>query len=197
MHRLVLATRNAHKAREFVQILGPGFSVTDLTGMNDLPEVEENGASFEENAILKALAVSNVLPGLVVSDDSGLEVVALHGAPGVRSARYAGESATDEENVAKLLSEIRAADPGEKERCARFCCTLALADAGKILRTFHGAVNGVIVSGARGERGFGYDPVFAPERYAQTFAELGVNVKNRISHRAEAIARLREYLTSP
>ena len=193
MPRLILATRNAHKTREFAEILGGGFVVSDLTGMENVPLVEETGATFEENAILKALSASRSLPGFVVSDDSGLEVALLGGAPGVRSARYAGENATDGENVAKVLAELRKKGAATRECAACFQCVLALAEAGEIVRTFHGTVRGSIVPRPRGARGFGYDPIFVPEGHAQTFAELGGAVKNRLSHRAQAIARLRDY----
>lgn len=192
-HRLILATRNAHKTRELAQTLGSGFVVSDLTGMRNISVVEETGETFEENAVLKALSASRSLPGLVVSDDSGLEVALLNGAPGVRSARYAGEHATDAENIARVLAELRQTNAPTAEWTACFQCILVLADAGKIVRTFHGTVRGVIVSKPRGTHGFGYDPIFVPEGYGQTFAELGDAVKNRISHRAQAIARLREH----
>ena len=191
MHRLILATRNAHKTREFAEILGGGFVVCDLTGMENVPVVEETGATFEENAILKALSASRCVSGLVVSDDSGLEVALLGGAPGVRSARYAGENATDGENVAKVLAELRKTGAAMPEYAACFHCVLALAEAGEIVHTFHGTVRGAIVPTPRGARGFGYDPIFIPEGYTETFAELGDAVKNGISHRARAIARLR------
>ena len=196
MVRLILATRNAHKTHEFAEILGPGFVVSDLNEVKEIPRVKETGETFEENAILKAGAISSCFPGLVVSDDSGLEVEALQGMPGVRSARYAGEGATDRENVAKLLDALRTADASREERTARFRCVIALAEAGKLLRTFKGAVRGSIVLEARGGGGFGYDPVFVPEGHSATFAELGEVVKNQISHRARAIAQLRAYLAA-
>ncbi len=123
---LLLATRNAHKTREFAEILGPGFSVTDLRTAADVPRIEETGATFEENAVLKATAVARAVAALVVADDSGLEVGALGGAPGVRSARYSGENATDRKNLAKLLADLA----GVKNRQARFCCALAVAREG-------------------------------------------------------------------
>lgn len=196
MVRLILATRNAHKTREFAEILGPGFVVSDLNEVKEIPRVKETGETFEENAILKAGAISNCFPGLVASDDSGLEVEALQGRPGVRSARYAGEGATDRENVDKLLEDLRGVGMLGQERPARFRCVIALAQAGNILRTFNGVVEGVIVTEPSGGHGFGYDPVFVPEGQAATFAELGKVVKNQISHRARAIAQLRAYLAS-
>lgn len=193
MMQLLLATRNAHKTAEFAKILGPGFGVSDLTSLRDLPDTEETGSTFEENATLKAMAATTATDVLVVADDSGLEVDALGGAPGIYSARYSGPSATDHENVAKLLRDlhgIRAASP----TVARFCCALVLARDGRKLAAFHGTIEGAIVDSPRGSDGFGYDPVFVPNGFSQTFAELGDEVKNRISHRAAAIAKLRSYL---
>lgn len=193
MHNLLLATRNAHKTAEFAEILGSEFAVTDLRSVADFPEVEETGATFAENAALKALAASRRTGGFVVADDSGLEVDALGGAPGIYSARYAGAHARDADNVEKLLSELAKLD-AEAERQARFVCALALARDGELLAGFEGAVEGRITTSPQGSGGFGYDPVFVPDGYEQTFAQLGADVKNRISHRARAISRLREYL---
>jgi len=192
VHRLLLATRNSHKTREFAEILGAGFTVHDLVDAVELPEVEETGLTFEANAILKAIEASKIFQGLVVADDSGLEVDALNGAPGIYSARYAGERATDAANVAKLLSELTERDPGLHS--ARFRCSLALAQAGTLLETFDGVVEGIIVDAPRGRGGFGYDPVFQPRGFDQTFGELSPVEKNRISHRAQAIRALRSTL---
>ncbi|MGZ5553195.1 MAG: RdgB/HAM1 family non-canonical purine NTP pyrophosphatase [Chthoniobacterales bacterium] len=190
--RLILATRNAHKTREFAQILGAEFVVSDFSKLRAFAEVEEIGDTFEANAIIKAIAASRVVQGFVVADDSGLVVPALRGEPGVRSARYAGERASDQENVAKLLKELEARRITKPDAC--FSCALALARNGKMLAVFHGRVDGVITDAPRGENGFGYDPVFVPIGFARTFAELGDEIKNRMSHRARAIAQLREYL---
>ena len=194
MLHLLLATRNAHKTEEFAAILGEEFALSDLSDAEDVPEVEETGTSFEENARLKALAASAHTSELVIADDSGLEVAALSGAPGVYSARYAGEKATDAENVAKLLAELERIDPLAENRAARFCCAIAVARAGSILDVVIGTVAGQIVDTPRGDRGFGYDPVFVPTGYDETFAELGETTKNRISHRAVATAELRRRL---
>lgn len=193
MHRLLLATRNPHKTREFAAILGPEFVLRDLSRETELPVVEETGATFSENAILKAVATSKHFSGVVVADDSGLEVDALKGAPGVYSARYAGEGATDKQNVAKLLKEL-AARPYQRPYSARFRCVLALAREGEVLRTAEGVAHGTIVDAPRGSRGFGYDPVFQPSGSSQTFGELAPGEKHQISHRAQAIRLLREYL---
>lgn len=193
MHQLLLATRNSHKTREFAAILGAGFVVRDLSDGSEAPEVEETGATFAENAILKAVTISKQFSETVVGDDSGLEVAALGGAPGVYSARYAAANATDEENIARLFSELRrsaAAPPFT----ARFRCVLALARRGEVLGTFEGVVEGTIVDSPRGTGGFGYDPVFQPAGFTETFAELSAAEKNRISHRARATELLRAAL---
>jgi XTP/dITP diphosphohydrolase len=190
MPRLLLATRNAHKTREFAEILGAEFVVRDLSRESDVPAIEETGTTFTENAILKTVRTSRQFEGMVVADDSGLEVDALNGAPGVYSARYAGPDAADADNVARLLREIRMG-AGSGPVVARFRCVLALAENGKLLGTFEGAVEGTIVRAPRGSSGFGYDPVFQPIGYDKTFAELSATEKNAISHRANAIRALR------
>jgi XTP/dITP diphosphohydrolase len=187
-HCLTLATRNSHKTREIQEILGPEFAVSDLSGRADIPEVAETGRTFEENAILKAVAVSQHVPGTVLADDSGLEVDVLGDAPGVFSARYSGQSGDDSQNVIKLLREITRADPNKQNRRANFRCVLAAACAGELLKTFIGDVAGKIIESPRGAGGFGYDPVFVPQGFDQTFAELPEAVKNRTSHRARAVA---------
>jgi len=191
---LVVATHNRHKTREIQHILGPEFKVRDLRAHADVSEIRESGTSFEENAKLKALAASKQLPALVIADDSGLEVDALGGAPGVYSARYAGASATDRDKIDKLLRElarVRATDDGRR---ARFRCVVALARNGHLLETFEGIVEGSIADEARGDSGFGYDPIFIPEGLKQTFGELPTQVKNTISHRAKAIRALADRL---
>ena len=192
MHQLLLATRNPHKTREFAEILGAGFDVHDLADAVELPVVEETGLTFEANAALKAVEASKHFQGLVVADDSGLEVDALDGAPGIYSARYAGEHASGAANVARLLGELAECAPGL--RSARFRCSLALAQAGTLLETFDGVIEGTIVDTPRGRGGFGYDPVFQPHGFDQTFGELSAVEKSRISHRAQAIRALRSAL---
>ena len=191
---LVVATRNRHKMREIQHILGPEFKVRDLGVHPDVSEIRESGTSFEENATLKALAASRQLPALVIADDSGLEVDALGGAPGIYSARYAGASATDRDKIDKLLRElarVRATDDGHR---ARFRCVVALARNGDLLGIFEGTVEGRITDTARGDSGFGYDPIFVPDGFEQTFGELSEEVKNTISHRAKAIRAVAEKL---
>ena len=191
---LLVATRNAHKAREFREILGGQFEVHDLSTNPKIPETIESGKTFAENAILKAVAVSKQHPGLVIADDSGLEVDALGGEPGIFSARYAGNRPTDNENVAKLLRELARVDSPREQRGARFCCVIALAHDGELLNTFDGVAEGGIVDSPRGKQGFGYDPVFVPNGFAETFAELSADRKNRISHRAKALEKVKQYL---
>jgi XTP/dITP diphosphohydrolase len=194
VHPLLLATRNSHKTREFAEILGADFAIRDLSRESELPVIEETGATFAENAALKAMATSKQFPGvLVVGDDSGLEVDALNGAPGVYSARYAGEGASDIQNVAKLLAELRE-HASSRPSAARFRCVLALAKEGESLASFEGVVEGTIVEAPRGSDGFGYDPVFQPLGSTRTFAELSPATKNEISHRARAIQLLRANL---
>jgi len=189
MRQLLVATRNKHKTREFVEILGADFAVRDLSG-EQAAVLEETGATFVENAILKALGISKRFPGLVVADDSGLEVDALGGAPGVFSARYAGRNASDSENITKLLSALRKF-PNTEPFVGRFRCVLAVAREGELLNTVEGVIEGTIVDSPRGNFGFGYDPVFQPIGFGQTFGELPWETKNKISHRAEAIRALR------
>jgi len=191
---LLVATRNRHKTREIQHILGPEFKVRDLGVHPDVPEIRESGTSFQENATLKALAASRQLPALVIADDSGLEVDALGGAPGIYSARYAGANATDKDRIDKLLRElarVRATDDGRR---ARFRCVVALARNGDLLGTFEGTVEGRITDKARGDSGFGYDPIFVPDGCEQTFGELPAQAKNAISHRAKAIRALADTL---
>jgi XTP/dITP diphosphohydrolase len=188
--QLIVATRNAHKTREIEQIVGSGLAVRDLTAHPEISEIRESGTSFEENAKLKAMAVSKKLPGLVIADDSGLEVEALEGAPGIQSARYAGVNASDKEKIAKLLRQLAKGD----QRDARFCCVLAVARDGHVLATFEGVVEGKIAERPCGSDGFGYDPIFIPDGFEETFAELPEEVKNSISHRAKAIRKLQAKL---
>jgi XTP/dITP diphosphohydrolase len=197
---LLLATHNQHKSREFRELLGNDFNIIDLTSFPEITLPEETGRTFEENATLKAMAVSKLRDTsraedrLIVADDSGLEVDALGGAPGVFSARYAGEHGNAGANINKLLRELNVGNVADEKRSARFRCVIALARDGKLLGTFEGAVEGNIVDPPRGTGGFGYDPVFQPDGFAQTFAEMPSELKNKISHRAQAIAALREAL---
>ena len=190
MIELSLATRNAHKTREIQEILGPKFAVRDLRACPEMSDTDESGTSFEENAMLKALAASKNLPGFVAADDSGLLVDALGGAPGIYSARYAGANATESEKINKLLRKLARVGAGDDGRRARFECVVALARNGNLLGTFEGVVEGRIAFRRRGDGGFGYDPIFIPGGFEETFGELSAEVKNTISHRAKAIRAL-------
>jgi XTP/dITP diphosphohydrolase len=191
--KLLLATHNSNKTREFAQLLGVEFCIRDLSALRDLLEIAETGRSFEENAAIKATAVSKLCRNqVVIADDSGLEVDALEGAPGVFSARYSGERANDEENVNKVLRELR----GVTNRSAGFQC--AVVKNGGMITTVTGRIAGTITESPRGENGFGYDPIFVPEGFAETFAELSPETKNKISHRAAAVrALIRYFNTAP
>ena len=204
MPRLILASRNAHKAEEIAAILGDGFTVQTLAKFPAAPEVVEDGDTFAANAVKKATetaawfgnqALGQARPDFVLADDSGLAVDALGGAPGVRSARYAGgdSNAPDAANNAKLLRELDGVPDGN--RGAQFQCVLALAALGQAaeVRTFDGMCRGRIAQTQSGQGGFGYDPLFIPDGHNLSFAELGRDVKNRISHRARALAKLADH----
>ena len=195
---LVVATGNAHKTAEIAAMLGARFDeVRDLRAFPDLPPADETGATFAENAALKALAISRALPAmLVLADDSGIEVDALDGCPGVYSARYAGPGATDADNRRKLLAELEAEGARGKARTARFRCVLVLARGGEILHSCDGAVEGILANGEKGAGGFGYDSLFIPEGYCETFGQLPESTKNAFSHRARAMEKLIAWLDS-
>jgi XTP/dITP diphosphohydrolase len=194
MQTLLIATRNAHKTREIGQMLGSGWRVSDLLSMAHSPTVEETGNTFDENAILKALAISRVFTGLVLADDSGLEVDALGGAPGVKSARFAGPTADDTANRRALIRRLKNL-PGDRFT-ARFRCVMVLATQGELLGSFEGIVEGQVIAEERGSGGFGYDPLFIPQGYAETFGELQPEIKNSLSHRGRALAKVLEFLRS-
>ncbi len=190
---IYLATANEDKVREFSSILVGGRADVELKSANTIggmPEVEETEDSFESNARLKANALREIAPfdGWVLADDSGLEVDALGGKPGVLSARYAGESASYEENNEKLLGEL--AWVSEENRSARFVCCLVLLGPSDEEQIFRGVCEGAISDRPQGGSGFGYDPLFVPAGYSESFAELGSKVKDAISHRARAIEAL-------
>jgi XTP/dITP diphosphohydrolase len=191
MFEILAATRNRHKIEEFKKLLSEqGVDIIGLDDIEGSPDTVEDGKSFEENARKKALEASNFAEMAAFADDSGLEVEALNGAPGIHSARYAGENATNEERIAKLLKELE----GVENRNAKFVCALAIANEGEIIETFRGEVKGKIIDAPRGEHGFGYDPVFVPDGYDKTFAELGPEIKDKISHRARATQEAIDYI---
>lgn len=190
--RLYSATTNPGKLREFQLALADSWVVEPLPGLASLPPCAETGTTFEENAVQKALYYSKHHSGLLFVDDSGLEVDALGGAPGVYSARFAGPDATDEANNQLLLERVR----GVRDRTARFVCVVALADSGRLLRTFRGEVEGRLAEEPRGSNGFGYDPLFYYPPFGCTFGEAPLERKMEVSHRARALRAMREYLLS-
>jgi XTP/dITP diphosphohydrolase len=189
--RLVLGSRNKKKLREMLDLLGDlGLDLTDLTPYPDAPEVAETAETFVGNATLKATQLAPVLGTWVIGEDSGLCVPALGGAPGVYSARYAGRHGDDAANNAKLLCEMTRLTGGE--RAAYYVSTAVLADpTGKVVAAVEGRCRGVIVDAARGTGGFGYDPLFLVPEYGKTFGELPPEVKQAMSHRANAFKQLR------
>ena len=187
-----LATRNKHKTKEIQAILGNDFTVNDATQVEGLPEIDESGTTFEENSKLKAEGISHHINGIVLADDSGLEVDALDKAPGVFSARYAGIECNDDENTALVLEKMRGYS--NELRSARFRCVLAVAERGVTIAVFEGAVEGILASERRGDGGFGYDPIFMPLGYNMTFGELSADIKNALSHRSRALLKFKDWL---
>ncbi len=194
MKTFVLASQNKHKAEEIKQILCSGFEIKtmDEVGLSDF-EIIEDGNTFEENAAKKAVAVFEKINMPVIADDSGLCVDFLSGAPGVHTARFAGENASDSENIDKLLFELKNV-PFEK-RSAKFVCVIALVEnSADNIKYFRGECSGFILNEKKGTSGFGYDPVFYYKEYKKTLAELGEDVKNTISHRYKALKAFSDFL---
>ena len=187
--RLYCATSNPGKLREFSLVAGQDWEFVPLAG---IPPCEETGETFEENAVRKAVHYSRHAPGLLFAEDSGLEVDALGGAPGVRSARFAGDGASDADNSRVLIEKLI----GVSNRSARYVSVIALAEAGRELRTFHGEVAGKIVDAPQGMNGFGYDPHFYYEPLGITFAEASAEQKLQVSHRGRALAKMLEWLSA-
>jgi XTP/dITP diphosphohydrolase len=189
--RVLVATMNQGKLREYERLLAevPGLELETMASLSEPVDVVEDRDTFAGNALKKATEVAAVAGMPCLSDDSGLEVDALGGRPGVVSSRYSGEGASDERNNEKLLEKLR--EVPDEQRSARFQCAIAVVDAdGRELALVEGACEGRIGREPRGSRGFGYDPLFVPEGYTQTMAELGPETKNAISHRAKAAAKL-------
>ena len=195
MSQLVFATSNAHKTEEVAAILGDEWQVEDLRAHPGVTLDEETGDTFEANAIIKAVSGSRGTPGLLVlADDSGLEVDVLNGAPGVRSARYAGETANAADNRAKLKTELAKLPP--TRFAGRFRCCMVLARDGVVLHITHGSVEGQLLTEEVGAGGFGYDALFIPDGFTETFGVLPAETKNQLSHRARALAAMKEQLAS-
>jgi XTP/dITP diphosphohydrolase len=193
MEKLVIATNNQGKVREIKALLeGVYKEIVSLRDAGIVADVVEDGDSFYENARKKAIEISRMVDCDVLADDSGLCVEALGGAPGIYSARFAGEDATDEENNCKLIGLAKNIPAGKRQ--AKFVCAIVMVRGGRELLHVEGEVYGEIVLKPRGTGGFGYDPLFYVEAYNQTFGELESDIKNKISHRARALARLKEAL---
>jgi len=192
MKKIVLATANTHKVTEFQRILNellPGLVLVKATDFPGVPEIEETGSTFAENALIKAKAINEFTNSPALADDSGLVVDALNGAPGVFSARYAGIGASDKANVLKLLSEIK--DIEQSLLSARFECAIALVDRSQNLElVVDGQMPGQVIKEIRGENGFGYDPIFVPQGLTKTSAELTDVEKDQISHRGLALRKM-------
>ena len=191
---LFVATRNTGKMKELGNLLRSlPFQLTDLRNFPGLPEIVETGATFEENAAIKAVGYAKASGMYAIADDSGLEVDALGGAPGVHSARFAGAETGYDVKISKLLAEIDASN--HAARGARFVSHIALADpAGRVICQARGVCNGTIADRPRGSNGFGYDPIFIPDGFTKTFAELDRKTKQTISHRAHALSKIIRFL---
>lgn len=189
MKEIIIATKNKGKAKDFEQLLEPmGYKVLTLHDVAPHMDVEETGETFEANAILKAEAIAQELQATVIADDSGLEIDALDGEPGVYSARYSGDERNDESNIDKVLQKMVQV-PGS-EKTARFRCVLALASPGKETILFEGTCEGLITDERKGENGFGYDPIFYVPALDKTMAEMKPSEKASVSHRGNAIREL-------
>lgn len=186
---LVIATRNINKLKEFKEILKDlQIDIRSLDDFGPIPEAVEDGETFDENAYKKAIHTAKILGLPAIADDSGLVVDSLAGSPGVHSARYASENATDEENLQKLLTELQ----GSNNRKAHFQCSLSIAVPSGPALTYEGRCEGVILDEKRGGSGFGYDPVFYYKDFGKTFAELSMQEKNSVSHRGKALAQVKK-----
>lgn len=190
---LVIATKNAKKLHELQRYLkAVKANVISLASFEKPPRVVEDGDTFKKNAVKKAVKISRFVKGLALADDSGLIVDALKGEPGVRSARYAGPGKNDKDNCRKVLRLLEGVPL--KKRQARFVCAVAVADHGKVIKVIEGDCKGLIAFQTKGHRGFGYDPLFLIPKYNKTFGQLGLKVKDKMSHRSKALKKAREFL---
>ena len=187
---LMIATKNKGKVREIKHILRPlGIKIQSLLDLPNMPDIKENGRTLRENAVIKAKAISALSQTLVLADDSGLEVKALKGRPGIKSARYAGPNPTTKILCTKLLREMK----DKKDRRARFVCVIAISGPKKV-STVMGVCSGKIAFQMKGRRGFGYDPIFIPQGYSKTFAQMSLKEKDGISHRGRALEKAKARL---
>jgi XTP/dITP diphosphohydrolase len=193
MRTLVIATKNAKKLHELKRYLkAVKANIISLEGFSKVPRIVENGRTFKANAAKKALAISRFVKGLAIADDSGLEVRALGWAPGVRSSRFAGPAKSDRANNRKVLRLLEKTPM--RKRQARFVCAVAIADNGHVVKLIEEDCRGLIAFERRGEYGFGYDPLFLIPKHKKTFGELGLKVKDRMSHRSKALKKARAFL---
>ena len=193
MRDLVIATRNEKKLRELKRYLkNIKANIISLNEISGAPPIREDKHTFKGNAVKKALVISRFTGGLVLADDSGLEVKALGGLPGVKSARFAGPKKKDHDNNIKVLKMLT--DAPLVKRAARFVCAIAIADKGKIIRLIEGTCRGRIAGLIKGRHGFGYDSIFLIPKYKRTFGELGLKTKDRMSHRSKALKKARKFL---
>ena len=193
MRELIIATKNEKKLHELKRYLKViNAKIVSLKDMKNPPRIIENGKTFKANAAKKALVISKFANGLVLADDSGLAVEAMGGQPGVRSSRFAGPKKSDRENNRKLLKLLE--NVPIKKRQAKFICAVAIADNGRVIKVIEESCSGLIAFEPKGEYGFGYDPVFLIPKYKKTFGELGLKVKDKMSHRSKALKKTREFL---
>lgn len=193
MRELIVATKNKGKLKEIRELLKDlDIKVTSLADHPDAPGTVEDGKDFYENALIKARTVAEYTGKLVLGEDSGIEVEYLNNAPGIFSARFAGEDATDDDNNAKLMQELKGIP--KEQRKARYRCFAAIIDGDQIVGVVDGRCDGCITTEPRGSNGFGYDPYFLIEEYGKTFGELDPAIKSKISHRAKALEKVRELL---
>ena len=193
MREIVIATRNDKKLRELKRYLkSVKAKVVDLNDVAHAPGIREDKQTFKGNAVKKALTISRFTGGLVLADDSGLEVKALGGLPGVMSARFAGPRKKDHDNTVKVLKLLDGKP--DRLRSARFVCAIAIADKGRVVKLVEESCSGRIAHSIRGRHGFGYDPVFLIPKYKKTFGELGLKTKDRMSHRSKALKKARKFL---
>jgi XTP/dITP diphosphohydrolase len=191
--KIVFASRNEGKLKEIKEMLmGTGIELVSLNNFTNVPEIVEDGGSFLENALKKATIIASITGETVLADDSGLQVDFLNGEPGIYSSRYAGRKATDEENNFRLLAELRSVP--EEKRNASFQCVLVLYKKNGAYKSFEGQWRGQIIDEKRGSNGFGYDPIFFVPELKMTAAELPAEIKNTVSHRGQAFAKLKSYL---
>ena len=193
MRELVIATKNEKKLHELMRYLkGIRANVISLKGFKHVPRIVEDGKTFKANAVKKALIISRFTKALTLADDSGLVVRFIKGQPGVRSSRFAGPRKSDKQNNKKLLKLLENVPPAKRE--AKFVCAVAICDNGKIIKILEESCGGTIAFSEKGGYGFGYDPLFLIPKYKKTFGELGLKVKDKMSHRSKALKKVREFL---